>query len=105
RYRVGWEGRDDGGSLLAFTSIGVTVLDSAQTGAGLSGELTVSPDMVGSGGLLLARFSTSNGGTPDMSALRLRLRLERISDETTVASEEIPWPLTRNQQRSGSLGL
>ncbi|HEV8578898.1 MAG TPA: Calx-beta domain-containing protein [Thermoanaerobaculia bacterium] len=106
-YTARIEVRDNNGAggLLAFSSAALTVLDSSQTGAGLSGELSMSPEAVGSGALLLARFSTRNGGNADMSALRLRLRLERLSDGVTVTSEEIPWPLARNQQRDGSLGL
>ena len=106
-YTARLEVRDLGGAgvLLAFGSTDVTVLDSSQTGAGLSAELTVSPELLGSGGLLLASFSTRNGGNADMTALRLRVRLERLADGQTAAVEEFAWPLARNQQRSGSLGL
>jgi fibro-slime domain-containing protein/uncharacterized repeat protein (TIGR01451 family) len=93
------------GSLLAFSGSDLTVVDSSQTGAGLSGEMTVSPDPVGSGGLLLSAFATANGGNADMAGLRLRVRLVRLSDETVAAARELPWPLARNQRRSGSLGF
>ncbi|HJX26778.1 MAG TPA: Calx-beta domain-containing protein, partial [Thermoanaerobaculia bacterium] len=102
-YTARLELRESSTALLSFASLPVTVLDSGQTGAGLSGSLAVSPDPVGSGAPLLARFTAQNGGNADMSALRLRVRLLRVSDGEAVASREIPWPLARNQQRGGSL--
>jgi fibro-slime domain-containing protein/uncharacterized repeat protein (TIGR01451 family) len=92
-------------NLLAFAAVPVKVLDSADNGSGLTGELTVSPDPVGAGAPLLARFSARDGGNAAMPALRLRLRLIRMSDEAVVDTAEIPWPLALNEQRSGSVAF
>jgi uncharacterized repeat protein (TIGR01451 family) len=106
-YTASLDVREQGGITpqLAYAATQVTVLDSSQTGTGLTGDLSVSPSPAGAGAVLLARFTTRNGGNAAMPGLRLRLRLVRLSDGTDALVQELAWPLARGEQKSGALGV
>ena len=106
-YTASLDVREQGGvsPQLAYAAAQLTVLSSSQTGTGLTGDLTVSPSPAGVGTVLLARFTTRNAGNAAIPGLHLRLRLVRLSDGTDALLQELAWPLTQGEQKSGAVGL
>jgi uncharacterized repeat protein (TIGR01451 family) len=106
-YTASLDLREQGGITpqLAYAATQFTVLDSSQTGTGLTGSLTVSPTPAGVGTILLARFTTRNGGNVAIPGLRLRLRLVQLSDGADALIQEMAWPLNQGEQKSGAVGL
>ncbi|MCP4658557.1 MAG: DUF11 domain-containing protein, partial [bacterium] len=97
--------RDAGGELLAYASALVTVEDSGQTGAGLAGDLTASPELLGAGAPLLVTWQVSNGGNAGMPDLELRIDLVRLADGFVAASRTVPQPLAVGETAAGGLGF
>ena len=97
--------RDPAGSLLAFASTVMTVEDSGATGAGVRGELAVSPELVGAGAPLLANLDVADGGNADLPDLAFRVDLVALADGTVAASSSLPVPLTQGESARRSLAF
>ncbi len=97
--------RDALGALLSYASTTLEVEDSAETGAGLTGDLSVAPELLGAGAPLLVTYEVGNGGNADIPDLDLRFDLVRLADGAVADSLVVPQPLAREETARGSLGF
>ena len=97
--------RDAGGLLLAFASAGLAVEDSAETGAGLSGELAVAPEVVGAGAPVRFDYRVADDGNADLPDLGVRVDLVRLADGSVAGSTAARRSVTVGAAVIGSLGL
>jgi len=97
--------RNAGGLLLAFASASLAVEDSAETGAGLSGALTVTPEVVGAGAPVRFDYRADNGGNADLEDVELRVDLVRLADGTGAGSIAIRRSVAVGAEVTGSFGL
>lgn len=104
-YTASFEVRDASGLLLAFASTGLAVEDSAKTGAGLTGDLVVAPELVGAGAPVRFDYRVSNDGNADQPDLTLRVDLIRLADETVADSAAVRRSIPVGGEAAGSLGL
>ena len=104
-YLASLELLDDAGLMIAYADTPLTVEDSATTGSGLSGQLMVTPELVGAGAPLLADAQVQNDGNADMPGLHLRIDMRRLVDGELVASFSRAQPLDRDTLAHVAFGL
>ena len=97
--------RDAGGLLLAFASAGLAVEDSAETGAGLAGELAVTPEVVGAGAPVRFDYRVADDGNADLPDLGVRVDLVRLADGSVAGSTATRRSVAVGAEVIGSLGL
>ncbi|MCP4665110.1 MAG: hypothetical protein GY849_01995, partial [Deltaproteobacteria bacterium] len=100
-YTASLSVRDDQGRLVAYASTELEVESSAETGAGLVGELAVSPTEVGAGAPLVATWTVTNTGNADLENFTLRTDLVVVATEEVVDFEDAYLDLAQQQTRLG----
>jgi hypothetical protein len=93
--------RDANGKLLGFSSLGFEVESSADTGAGLSGQLVVTPTLVGAGAPLVTSWNVEHVGNADFEGLVVRVDLVALADESVVDFADTVLDLPRGASRQG----
>ncbi len=95
--------REENGKLLAFSSTPLTVESSAETGAGLRGELAVTPSRLGAGAPLVSFWSVEHTGNTDLVGLVLRVDFLDLASATVLGFVDTVLDLPRGAAREGSL--
>ncbi|MEM8963154.1 MAG: CARDB domain-containing protein, partial [Acidobacteriota bacterium] len=104
-YTLTLELRDPTDLLIAYASTAIVVEDSASTGAGLRGELVVTPDTVGTGAPFFAGYTVTNNGNAAIPDLVLALRLVRLRDGEIPTTLERDAPIAQSETLDGTFGV
>lgn len=104
-YVASLELRDATGLLIKYAETSLQVEDSASSGSGLAGQLTVTPAVVGAGAPFLADYQVQNGGNADMPSLAMRIDLRSLVTGELVSSHTKTEPLAKGESVQGSFGL